>query len=91
VDVPNLSAWRRETGGDLVSAFSFGRKPLDAVPALPDPLTVEPHRILAAECAVTGNGSRFMSVAATTPVPVHVPVPRQAPGNKRTPIQGSET
>jgi phospholipase C len=88
VDVPNLSAWRRQTVGDLVSAFSFGRQPIKSVPMLPDPLNVEHRRILAAECSVTGNGSGYRNAATTTPVPVHVRAPRQASGKKRPPIQG---
>jgi len=37
VPVPNLSAWRRKTVGDLTSAFDFAR-PADAtLPPLPDP------------------------------------------------------
>jgi phospholipase C len=37
VEVPNLSAWRRRTTGDLTSAFDFGNPPNDAPPNLPDP------------------------------------------------------
>ncbi|MGN6270555.1 MAG: alkaline phosphatase family protein [Sphingomonas sp.] len=36
VEVANLSAWRRETVGDLTSAFAFDRAPRFDVPALPD-------------------------------------------------------
>jgi phospholipase C len=35
VEVPNLSAWRRQTCGDLTSAFGFGEPPNASVPALP--------------------------------------------------------
>jgi phospholipase C len=37
VDVPNLSAWRRATAGDLTSAFDFARPADAALPPLPDP------------------------------------------------------
>jgi phospholipase C len=37
VPVPNVSAWRRETVGDMTSAFDFGTAPRDARPPLPDP------------------------------------------------------
>jgi phospholipase C len=37
VPVPNLSAWRRETTGDLTSAFDFARRADDAPVPLPDP------------------------------------------------------
>lgn len=88
VDVPNLSRWRRETVGDLVSAFSFGRRPLKSLPRLPHPLNGEHRRILASECSVTGDGSRYQDSSATTHLPVHVRPPRQAPGKRRPPIQG---
>ncbi|MGA3037270.1 MAG: alkaline phosphatase family protein [Vulcanimicrobiaceae bacterium] len=35
VEVPNLSAWRRQTCGDLTSAFGFGEVPNMSVPSLP--------------------------------------------------------
>ena len=39
VEVPNLTAWRRATCGDLTSAFGFGSPPRLDVPVLPE--TVE--------------------------------------------------
>lgn len=36
VEVANLSSWRRETCGDLTSAFAFDRAPRFDVPDLPD-------------------------------------------------------
>ena len=35
--VPNLSAWRRRTTGDLTSAFNFAAKPNASRPTLPQP------------------------------------------------------
>jgi phospholipase C len=35
VEVPNLTAWRRATCGDLTSAFGFGTPPDTSVPSLP--------------------------------------------------------
>ncbi|HEV2444814.1 MAG TPA: alkaline phosphatase family protein, partial [Candidatus Sulfopaludibacter sp.] len=35
-EVPNLSAWRRSTVGDLTSAFNFS-KPDTSIPSLPSP------------------------------------------------------
>ena len=35
VEVPNLSAWRRQTCGDLTRAFGFGEPPNMSVPSLP--------------------------------------------------------
>ena len=37
VEVPNLSAWRREVTGDLTSAFNFAAAPKDRRPQLPTP------------------------------------------------------
>ncbi|HTW85417.1 MAG TPA: alkaline phosphatase family protein [Candidatus Sulfotelmatobacter sp.] len=36
VEVPNLTAWRRETCGDLTSAFGFGEAPDPSIPVLPE-------------------------------------------------------
>jgi phospholipase C len=36
VEVPNLSAWRRQTVGDLTSAFNFGCATDASVPHLPN-------------------------------------------------------
>ena len=36
VEIPNLSAWRRRTCGDLTRAFGFGEPPRLDVPALPE-------------------------------------------------------
>jgi phospholipase C len=36
VEVPNLTAWRRATCGDLTSAFGFGEAPRYDVPAMPE-------------------------------------------------------
>jgi len=47
-EVPDLSAWRRATVGDLTSAFNF-RKPDQSIPALPSTLPAIPQ--ILAECA----------------------------------------
>jgi phospholipase C len=36
VKVPNLSAWRRRTTGDMTTAFNFGAKPNNSRPRLPN-------------------------------------------------------
>src|SRR5258708_10559052 len=41
-EVPNLSAWRRATVGDLTSAFNFA-KPDHALPSLPAQPPASPH------------------------------------------------
>jgi phospholipase C len=87
VDVPNISKWRRETVGDLVSAFSFGRKPSDDVPELPNPLNAEGAKVLTGECVITGNGPLGVEdLGKATPIPDHVPAPRQAKGTRKAPI-----
>ena len=61
-EVPNLSAWRRATVGDLTSAFNF-TKPDPSIPALPDTQT-------AFSQTVTGC---LASLSSTTPYPVPEP------------------
>jgi phospholipase C len=46
VEVPNLTAWRRETCGDLTSAFGFGEPADTSTPSLPE--TVEALRLVEA-------------------------------------------
>jgi phospholipase C len=48
VEVPNLTAWRRATCGDLTTAFGFGEAPDLSVPALPEtagPLALVQQRL----------------------------------------------
>jgi len=40
--VPNLSAWRRQTVGDLSGAFDFAQAPQPSVPALPATTLLDP-------------------------------------------------
>jgi phospholipase C len=85
VDVPNISKWRDKTVGNMVGAFSFGRKPHDGVPALPKVPTNEDIQIIGQECAF--NGPTGVGDAGTpTPVPSHVPPPHQAKVKPRRPI-----
>ncbi len=42
VEVPNLSAWRRKTTGDLTSAFNFAAAPKTSRPRLPNVATPAP-------------------------------------------------
>ncbi len=65
-EVPNLSAWRRATVGDLTSAFNFTR-PDQSIPTLPSTLPAIPQ--ILAECAV--------SLVGTTPY--QVPNPQSSP------------
>lgn len=75
-EVPNLSAWRRATVGDLTSAFNF-KSPDQSVPTLPSTLPAIPQIIQ--EC--TAN------LAGTNPYPVPNPQisPTQEAGSARRP------
>src|SRR5579863_7942689 len=68
-EVPNLSAWRRATVGDLTSAFNFS-KPDTSVPSLPATAPAIPQ--IVQEC--------LASLAGTTPYPL--PNPQSLPGQE---------
>lgn len=53
-EVPNLTAWRRATVGDLTSAFSFA-KANQAFPSLPTPVTAGTQTITECVAALTGT------------------------------------
>jgi phospholipase C len=69
-EVPNLSAWRRATVGDLTTAFDFGA-PDTSIPNLPVTVPAIPQVIQ--ECAANLAGT----------VPYDVPNP-QAPPTQET-------
>ena len=75
-EVPNLSAWRRATVGDLTTAFNF-TSPDQSIPSLPSTLQADPQAIQ--EC--TNN------LAGTTPfaVPTTQQLPTQESGNPSRP------
>jgi phospholipase C len=78
-EVPYLSAWRRETAGDLTSAFDFGA-PDGSVPPLP---TVSVADAATGDCAVTiVNAETKLLPAADYPVPPNT-LPYQEPGGAR--------
>ena len=52
-EVPNLSAWRRATVGDMTSAFNFS-KPDRSIPALPSPVAAIPATIAQCENNLAG-------------------------------------
>ncbi|MBV8809177.1 MAG: phospholipase [Acidobacteriaceae bacterium] len=58
-EVPNLSAWRRATVGDLTSAFNF-RSPDTSVPALPATVPGIPQAIQ--DCVTTLAGTKSISI-----------------------------
>ena len=75
-EVPNLSAWRRATVGDLTSAFNF-KSPDQSIPTLPSTVPAIPQIIQ--ECTA--------SLAGATPYPVPNPqtTPPQEVGNAPRP------
>jgi phospholipase C len=85
-EVPNLSAWRRRTTGDLTSAFNFAA-PNRSVPPLPSPSLSDP-RVLGSDCSTQAPGfgsSTFPTVAGyPLPAPPQAP-PGQEPGSPRRP------
>jgi phospholipase C len=82
VDVPNLSAWRRATVGDMTATFDFASPPSAGLPPLPATSLVDP--IVLAQCdggadAVTGS----LSGGQPYPVP-----PNAMPTQETTPTRG---
>jgi phospholipase C len=65
-EVPNLSAWRRATVGDLTSAFNF-KKSDQSVPNLPSTLAGDPQAIL--QCAENLAGTTPYTVPSTQTLP----------------------
>ena len=61
-EVPNLSAWRRATVGDMTSAFNF-TKPDSSVPSLPSTIAALPS--ILTEC--TNNLAGFTGFTLPTP------------------------
>jgi phospholipase C len=68
-EVPNLSAWRRRTTGDLTAAFNFAATPDYRRPSLPEP---------------DGGSSGACATLTPVPLPVQ-PFPAQAKGRRRRP------
>jgi phospholipase C len=75
-EVPNLSAWRRSTVGDLTSAFNF-KAPDQSVPTLPATLSTIPNVL--EEC--------IANLAGTAPYTVPNPqtLPTQEAGTASRP------
>jgi phospholipase C len=75
-EVPNLSAWRRATVGDLTSAFNF-KNPDQSIPSLPSTIQGDQTAILQCEA----------NLAGTIPyaVPTTQAVPTQEAGSPKRP------
>jgi phospholipase C len=65
-EVPNLSAWRRATVGDLTSALNF-KNPDPSIPSLPSTLPAIPQIIQ--QCAANLAGTTSYTVPSTQAVP----------------------
>ena len=65
-EVPNLSAWRRATVGDLTSAFNF-KSPDQSIPNLPSTLPGDPQAI--SQCVANLAGFVPYTVPATQALP----------------------
>jgi phospholipase C len=65
-EVPNLSAWRRATVGDLTSAFNF-KNPDQSIPSLPSTLPGDAQTIL--QCVADLAGTTPFIVPATQTLP----------------------
>jgi len=65
-EVPNLSAWRRATVGDLTSAFNFN-SPDSSIPSLPSTLQADPQEIQ--ECINNLAGTIPFTVPPTQQLP----------------------
>jgi phospholipase C len=88
VEVPNLSRWRRDTVGDLTSAFNFAA-PDFSIPTLPATSTV--GAAAKPECQ-TAVASELPTGASPYPLPTeNEPLPEQEPGVARRPSGLMET
>jgi phospholipase C len=76
VEVPNLTAWRRQTVGDLSAVFG---RPDHSVPPLPDTMLL--GRAVSADCVLTVAGSGVSALGPPVSVPPNSP-PTQEPGSR---------
>jgi phospholipase C len=74
-EVPNLSAWRRTTVGDLTSAFNFAA-PDRSIPNLPSTVPAISQVIQECTAALTGN------TAYALPSPQTLPTQESGSGKK---------
>jgi phospholipase C len=76
VEVPNVSAWRKKTVGDLTSALFAGTYS-SAIPSLPQPML--PAQQLTGACSAVNQDSE--SGGADPSVPTHQTMPNQQGGS----------
>jgi phospholipase C len=80
VEVPNLSAWRRQATGDLTATLDLRHRDT-SVPALPD--TISPAAAATVTCAPTYPDLATGHDVATYPVPTRQEMPHQEPGRRK--------
>ncbi|MDG3011623.1 phospholipase C [Rhodococcus sp. D2-41] len=80
VDVPNLTPWRRQTVGDMTSAFNFAAPPNATVPKLDPQPRVAPAL---AQCG-PNMALGFLDKGIPYPVPPNS-MPKQEPGTRGKP------
>jgi phospholipase C len=83
VEAPNLSAWRRNTVGDLTSAFNFA-SPDFSIPTLPPTSLAGP--LTRPECLTAITTEPGPTSTVTYPLPAsNQPAPQQEPGTAQRP------
>ncbi len=65
-EVPNLSAWRRATVGDLTSAFNF-KSPDQSIPSLPSTIQADAQAITQCEATLAGTIAYPMPASQSLP------------------------
>jgi phospholipase C len=82
VEVPNLSAWRRTTTGDMTSALGFSRPANTSVPRLPKTTLGDCHEF---EVAVIRALSGTLDVGTPYPIPPYnlMPVQERLPARPK--------
>ncbi|MGB2939133.1 MAG: alkaline phosphatase family protein [Candidatus Dormiibacterota bacterium] len=78
VEAPNLTAWRRETVGDLTGAFNFAA-PDTSVPQLPATLAATTAALLTQECIAAPSMTEGNHGLYAYKFPANIPVPSQEP------------
>jgi len=76
----NISAWRRQTVGDLTSTLNL-KGPDTSVPPLPS--TQENGPVVAAECPDNQNPASLLDPAPALTIPTSQTMPTQEPGTAR--------
>lgn len=80
VQAPNVTAWRRQTVGDLTSTLDLA-SPDTSMPSLP--ATTEANPALGSECPTPTNIVAFLETPEALNVPVNTTVPAQEPGTAK--------